>query len=410
MMRLSFNQKYDVNLNALVKAQEKMQTASNKLNSQTRILTPADDPSGAARVSALEQQIETATQFQTNSNILKNGLSVEETVLSSIQGSITRARTLTVSLGNGSYAQTERLAVAKELTNLRSEIYDLMNQKDSNGGFIFSGFKEQNQTYTLNPSTGYYDFGGDEGQKYLQISSSVTIPSNDSGKNVFENVDGRYKTNSLSVGGGISSAKISMLNQSAFDDFYRQKYDAVTPANNDYRLSFTAPDQYEIRLQSGAALTPPVTGTALPGQPVNFQGLSIESKGAFPGTVDFSLKAPEKKNILNTLTDIINAVEKDALAGDALQDKLLDATNQMERAAARVGDTISSIGGRQNLLTSVSGSTADLKIANTQYRADIYEIDLYEGLTELTKQETILQTVQGTFTKVTSTSLFDYIR
>ena len=95
---------------------------------------------------------------------------------------------MTVSLGNGSYSQTERLAVAKELTNLRSEIYDLMNQKDSNGGFIFSGFKEQNQTYTLNPSTGYYDFGGDEGQKYLQISSSVTIPSNDSGKNVFENV------------------------------------------------------------------------------------------------------------------------------------------------------------------------------------------------------------------------------
>lgn len=141
-MRLSFNQKYDINLNALIKAQEKMQTASNKLNFQTRILTPADDPSGAARVSALEQQIETATQFQTNSNILKNGLSVEETVLSSIQGSITRARTLTVSLGNGSYSQTERLAVAKELTNLRSEIYDLMNQKDSNGGFIFFGFKE----------------------------------------------------------------------------------------------------------------------------------------------------------------------------------------------------------------------------------------------------------------------------
>ena len=101
--------------------------------------------------------------------------------------------------------------------------------------------------------------------------------------------------------------------------------------------------------KSGAALTPPVTGTALPGQPVNFQGLSIESKGAFPGSVDFSLKAPEKKNILNTLTDIINAVEKDALADNALQDKLMDATNQMERAAARVGDTISSIGGRHKI-------------------------------------------------------------
>lgn len=409
-MRISFNQKYQVNLNGILTAQERLQNASAKLDKQTKILTPSDDPSGSARVASLDQQIESAKQFETNSNILKNDLSVEEAVLSSIQGSINRAKTLTISLGNGSYSQKDREAVANELSNIRSELFDLMNQKDSSGGFIFSGFEDQSQTYTLNPATGYYDFGGGEGQKYLQISNSVTIPVNDSGKNIFENVDARYKTTVPTTGGGITTATINTFSQSIFDEFYRQNYDALTPANNDYRVNFTAPDQYEIRLQSGSPLSPAVSGTVLPGQAILFQGLSIESNGSYPGSIDFSLSPPQKKNILNTLTDVINAVEKNALSADALKAVLIDTNVQMERASSRIGDAISALGGRQNLLTSVLENTADLKIANTEYRADIYELDLYEGITELTKQETVLQTVQSTFSRVTGTSLFDYIR
>jgi flagellar hook-associated protein 3 FlgL len=409
-MRLSFNQTYAVNVAAIGKAQERLQMASAKLEKQARILTPADDPSGAARVAALDQQIDSTGQFQVNSNMLSNSLNVEETVLRSIQSSMLQAKTLVISLGNGSNSQTEREAIASQLANVRAEIYDLMNQRDSNGGYLFSGFNEKTQSYEYNESTGYYDFKGDEGQKFLQVSTSVTIAANDSGKNIFETVEARNKPINVAVGGGITQAKVEVSSQSIFDGFYTQKYDGVTAANNDYRVSFTAPDQYAITLQSGAPLAPPVAGTVLPGQAVNFNGLKIDNSGTFPGQIDFSLKPPSKSNVLNTLTDVVNAVLRDKLQPEQLKEVLIDTTVQLERASLKVGETVSALGGRQNLITSISGSLEDLKLANVEYRADIYELDLVQGITELTKQETQLQVVQSTFTKVTQLSLFDYIR
>jgi flagellar hook-associated protein 3 FlgL len=46
--------------------------------------------------------------------------------------------------------------------------------------------KEKIQPFSFNATTGYYEFDGDEGQKFLQISPSVALASNDSGKNIFE--------------------------------------------------------------------------------------------------------------------------------------------------------------------------------------------------------------------------------
>jgi flagellar hook-associated protein 3 FlgL len=408
-MRISFNQKYEQSLSAILRGQEKLLTASAQLEKQTKILTPADDPSGSARVVALDQQITQTDQYQANSIGLKNSLNIEETVLTGIRKSMDQARLLTVSLGNGAYSQLDRSAIAKQLENIRSEVFDLMNQKDANGGYLFSGFQEQTQSYSLNATTGYFEFNGDEGQKSLQVSPSVSLPSNDSGKIVFEDVNARYKTTAPIEGGGVTSAKIAVKDQSAFDQFYLKNYDGVTAANNNYRVQITAGNTFEI-LRNNTSLVPAFTGSFVAGEPISFKGLTIAANGAGPGTIDFSLPPPSKSNILNTLTDIINAVERDKQSGDLLADKIADTLVQIDTAALKVDATVSGIGGRQNSIDNIFNSNEDLQLSNKKYRADIYEVDYASAITELTKQETALQAVQATFNRVTGTSLFDYIR
>jgi flagellar hook-associated protein 3 FlgL len=408
-MRISFNQKYEQSLSGILRTQDKLLTASAQLEKQTKILTPADDPSGSARVVALDQQITQTDQYQANSIGLKNSLNIEETVLTGIRKSMDQARSLTVSLGNGAYSQLDRSAIAKQLENIRSEVFDLMNQKDANGGFLFSGFQEKTQSYSLNVATGYYQFNGDEGQKSLQVSPSVALPSNDSGKTIFEDVNARYKTTSPVASGGVSSAKITVQDQSAFDQFYQKNYDGVTAANNNYRVQIAAGNTYEI-FRNGASLTPAVTGSYTQGAPISFKGLTITANGPAPGNVDFSLPPPSKSNILNTLTDMINAVERDLQSGDLLAEKIADTLVQIDSAALSVDGTVSAIGGRQNSIDNIFNSNEDLQLSNKKYRADIYEVDYASAITELTKQETALQAVQATFNKVTGTSLFDYIR
>jgi flagellar hook-associated protein 3 FlgL len=408
-MRLSFNQKYQINLNAILNAQEKLQNASASLEKQTKILSPADDPAGSARVVALDQQISLVGQYQNNSVLLKNSLGIEETVLSSLRTSNNQARTLVVSLGNGVFAQQDRSAIAKQLDNIKQQMYDLMNQKDAAGGYLFSGFQQETQPYSFNPATGLYDFNGDEGQKALQVSPSVTIASNDSGKVLFEDVNSRYKTTSGTVGGAMTSGLINVQNQSIFDNFYLQNYDGQTAANNNFSLIVDASSNYEIR-RNGASLVPPVTGAYVSGQPVSFQGLTIQTQGTGAGNFDFSLQAPGKKNVLNTLQELINAVENNQAVGRPLNEAIADALVQLDSAALKIDSGISGVGGRQNILDSVFEGNEDLQISNKAFRAQIYEVDYAEALTELTKQETALQAVQNTFQRVTGTSLFDYIR
>jgi len=407
-MRISFNQKYQINLAAINKAQEKLQLATTRMDNQSKILSPADDPSGSARVVTLDQQINQTEQYQNNSITLKNNLGIAETVLTSIRTSMDQARTLTVSLGNGAFSQLDRTAVSNQLGNIRSQLFDLMNQQDSSGAFLFSGFQSQKQPFSLDTSTGRYVYNGDDGQKSIQVSPSVAIASNDSGKTVFEDVDTRYQTTGLTPSGGVTSAKVRMQNQSVFDNFFRSNYDSATPANNNYTVELTGATSYEIR-RNGAALVPPVTGSYTSGQAINFQGLSITLEGTSPGQAAFSLQPPAKSNILNTLTDLINTVESGA-TGEALATRVADVLNQIDGASLRVDSTISAIGGRQNVLDNVFGGNEDLQITTKSYKAEIAELDYAEAITEVTKQETALQAVQATFNRVTGTTLFDYIR
>lgn len=237
-MRITFNMKYGQSLDSILTTQDKLQQATLQLNQQRKFLNPADDPSGAGREVSLDQNIKQTEQFQTNSTAAQNSLELQETVLSSSRSAMDRARVLTLSLGNGTYDQNDREAIASQLTNIRDELYDLMNRRDELGGYLFSGFQDQTQPYSLNTATGLYEFNGDEGQKSAQLSLSVSIAANDSGKTIFDSVDKRFQTTAAVAVAPVTDASVTMGNQSVFDSFYRQNYDGLTPANNDYSVVF----------------------------------------------------------------------------------------------------------------------------------------------------------------------------
>ncbi|MBV2127888.1 flagellar hook-associated protein FlgL [Arsukibacterium indicum] len=411
-MRLSFNMKFNAGLDGILNTQQKMNRAQDQLTKQTRILTPADDPAASAKVLGLDQNLEQVEQFQNNSVLLKNNLALEETVLTNMRTSIDRARVLAIASGNGAYTDSDKQAVAQELKNIQVELLDLMNTRNAEGGYIFSGYQDKTQSYTFNAATGIYEFQGDDGQKALQISPTIALPGNDSGKSVFENVDARLKTTPAAiVSGGATAATVSVTNQSRFDTFYKQTYDSLTPANNDFNVVLTAPSNYEIQ-RNGASLVPPVTGTFVPDSPIQFNGLTIEISGAaaVPGQVDFSLQPPEKKNILTTIGEFITALEDPTLSIFEFGEAISDTLTQVTSASSKIDSTLSTIGGRVNVLDSVFGTNEDLTINNKSYRADLAEVDYAAAITEITKQEIALEAISATFTKVSGVSLFDYIR
>lgn len=411
-MRLSFNMQFTQSLNGILTAQQRMAKAETQLSRQTRILSPADDPAGAAKVLTLEQGKAQIEQYQSNSILLKNNLGLQETVLTNMRTAMDRVLTLAIASGNGTYSDEERGTVAAEIKNIQIQLLDIMNTRSPDGSYIFAGFQDKVVPYEFDTTTGKFMFQGDEGARSLQISPSVALPSTSSGKLIFDEVFERFKTSPPTVvAGSPDSVQLDINNQKQFDSFFRQQYDGITPANNDFSIALDGLGNYEF-LRNGTALTPPATGTFTPGAPISFNGLTLTISGAAaaPGEIQFSLEQPKKTNILNAIDEFVNALNTPALDINTLKTSIQDMLVSVENTSSNISATLAQLGGRINVTDSVFGLNADLLITNQQYKADISEVDLAAALTEIKRQEVALQATSQVFAKIGSTTLFDYLR
>src|SRR5690606_30885925 len=114
-----------------------------------------------------------------------------------------------LSAGNGSYSQAERQSLAVELGAREEELMSLMNSRNARGEYLFSGFQGSTQPFVKN-GDGSYSYKGDEGQRSLQIGSSLNAKINDSGKKVFENITnaGRLMLSGTTAANELSGAQV----------------------------------------------------------------------------------------------------------------------------------------------------------------------------------------------------------
>jgi flagellar hook-associated protein 3 FlgL len=407
-MRISTGMLYDRSIQSVLENQGDLSDLQQQLASGKKLLRPSDDPVGAAQVIRLTEEIDLINQYKKNSNLLSNSLEQEEAVLRNTNDSINRARVLMIQAGNGVLNADDRKAISIEIGQIRDEVFDQMNSRNANGEYIFAGYQSASPAFVLNQSAAgnKYSFQGDEGLNKLQLSDTVTLAMNNSGKTVFEDVLARL-TGSISSSAGVTSASLSIDQQGAFDEFHKANYDAVTPANNEFEFSIISASQVQVSNVGTGAVVDTVEFSS--GVPFAFQGLQINIEGGVGDTVNFQLAQPEKKNIAETLNDFFLALTDADISDGNYEDAISDALVGIDNGLVTLGNSISTIGGRLNVAQSVFESNLDLEIANKTARSNIEDVDYAEAVSELSKQETALQAAQATFSRVTGVSLFDFI-
>lgn len=406
-MRISTNQVYDQAIRGVIDNQSDLLKTQNELATGKAINSASDDPVGAAQVLRLTQEIEQLDQFKTNNTLLQNALSTEEAVLRNVTSSTNRANQLIIQAGNGINTQADREAIASELAQIRDEVFDLMNTRNADGDYIFAGFQADSPAFIFDATaTGNkYQFQGDEGQNEIQISDTVSVANGDSGKEVFEDVLARLK--SSVTGGTASASSVKITQQNTFNAFHTSNYDAVTAANNVFTGTVNGAGTQIDFTDAGSTNIGTVNFTS--GQPFTFQGLEFNVTATAGQTVEFTLSQPEKKNLAETLNDVVTALNDSSLTSSQLDEVLADALVGLENGAVAVSDATARIGGRINVADSVLESNQDLEITNKDARSKIQDVDYAEAVANLSKQETALQAAQQTFGRVTQLSLFDFI-
>lgn len=410
-MRLSNNLMYQSSLNSILNNQQNVSKAQEQVNTQRRVLTASDDPAATSRALLYTDRIQSNEQFSKNITMLTSRLTTQESVLENIKGSLEKAHTLAIQAGNSAYSDIDREGIAEEIKAIQSSVLDLMNSKTEDGKYIFSGYQDTTQTYTFNSSTGKYEYGGDQGQHKIKVASGVDIRSSDNGFEIFEKVNARLsiESNDGVVSGGITDAKVYVREQGQFDKFHKDNYNAdpnAAAGANTYNIITTAgtPNTYQVE-QGGTV----IESGNFEGSKVKFAGMEIDISPVATGQVDFTLEAPQKENVLNTLNDLIAGLTDPTITQEDYEQVLADAMTQIDNGKNQVSLTQAGLGGRLNTTEKVTQSNADLDINNKASRADLVELDMAEAITELTKQETSLQASQATFGRLANLSLFDYL-
>lgn len=417
-MRISTSMQYNSHLNYLQTANSRVDTASKQYNTGLKFQTAGESPSGMASKIKYTADIEAYKQYAVNAGIVADSLEQEETALGQIWTSLGSIRTRLVQAINGTMDDAGRAALAEDIKQSQAQIFDLMNTKNAEGEYIFSGANSSKPTYVMT-TDGHYTCQADGSNKYVIVSPTNKVQVTDSGLNVFENTQlaHTFKTNGEGPGGPLVCSGISDYDQ--FNDMYKEYYSFSDGALNQLHLVFSDPDptSFELRDGDGNVID---KGEVKDGvATVMGMDFTINQDTILGGEdITITLNKPEQGNILNELTDIINLlnVPKDEwnnqnppITNSYLTQQLSTLQYSIDLSQKQVDSYRGLVGSRQAHIDDIIYSDQTLSDIKSEAKANVTEVDTFTAVSDLIQAQGALQVAQQTYQLVHSSNLFDYI-
>ncbi|CAM5485409.1 Flagellar hook protein FlgL OS=Stutzerimonas stutzeri OX=316 GN=LO50_07390 PE=3 SV=1 [Stutzerimonas stutzeri] len=432
-MRISTLQAFNNGVAGLQRNYANATRTQEQISTGNRILTPADDPVASVRLLQLEQQQNVLSQYNANLTAAKNSLTQEEVTLNSVNTVLQRVRELAVQAGNGALDPQDRKSIAAELGEREDELLSLMNTRNARGEYLFGGFQGKTQPF-VRGADGSYSYEGDEGQRKLQIASSLNIPISDNGKSVFENVTNAGRLDSRLDQSGVAAGSETTLVVSKPLVSDEVAFAASFPADG-VEIEFASDGSYSVYGRPRAAGdTPLPKGDSLRldddletsdklvfgGMTLHFDGQAVGGERvvvvpgqitniAADGTVSAD-PAQNKQGILDTIASLRSALENPTTGNQGVRDAVAVALTNLDHGMVSVDAARGNIGARLNVIETTQTDNEDVTLVNKSVQAELKELDYAEALSRLSFQTVILEAAQQSYVKISGLNLFNAMR
>ncbi len=423
-MRVSTSLINHNNTNSILKKQTELFYTSQQLGTGKRVLTPSDDPVSSTLAFNAKNKLANMAQYGKNIDYAEKSLRTSETTLETIHNRLQRVRQLMIQANNDTIGDDGRKTVGLEIREITDQLEKLVNTKDEQGNYIFSGSKVDTPPFQRQ-ADGSYEYQGDSKERSVQISDSVRSPLNMTGKEIFEDIESALFASSpmtsypdeTNTGTGditIASGSQAFLTGDKIGDFEIQvANDAVVPVE----ITVTGPRGAVIDLSTPTPPNTPNTLEALQdylnqGADGSVGNLAFDPT-SFDGLVangdSFTLRVNnEKQDMLTGMQRLADTLEnhtgaqkdKDMLASSL--DDLDSWLNSVEVARTEHGT-------RRNSIEAIGGNNANVEIFLKEQVSNLEDLDYAEATGRFVLEQTALQASQQTFSKISSLSLFNYI-
>ena len=425
-MRISTSTIFDLGVTSIQQQTTTLVKIQQQLATGRRILTPEDDPVGAARVLEVSQSKALNQQYDVNTGSATSSLGMEETALESVGNLIQDVRTIAINAGNPTLDHNNLASLATDLRGRYQELLGIANSTDGNGQHLFAGYKGSTQPFSES-SPGTVAYNGDQGQRLMQISPSRQIAVSDAGSDVFmqiKNGNGTFVTAapvdpvtkiSTNTGTGLINTGnvIDPVKWAAVADknltLVFNVDNLVIPSVTTYDVTDTSGDS----VFTGAPSAVPYPHTYTSGSTIDLTsappdyGIQFAVEGAPANGDTFTIKASTNENIFTTLHNLITALETES--GTGLANKLNTALTNLDNSLDRALTVRASVGSRMKEIESVKSTGEDLALQYEQTISNLQDLDYAKAISDLNRQQVGLEAAQKSFMKIQGLSLFNFI-
>lgn len=417
-MTISTGLFYDRAVSQLTTSKSDLAKLQEKVATGKELNRASDSVDTAVNVSRLKSAIANLDGFANSLNAVNDKLVVEESYIQGVSDVLTKIKTLTIQGANASYNASDRRVIALEIRELTDEIKNLANGIDPSGNYLFSGTRVRTQPYAED-AAGVIRYQGDQVETQLNFTATRKSLVGRSGPDVFQSVfSGRQ------------------LNVTPAD--YAVTFDGTVEAGDNYALSIEG-ERFSHTVIAGQNLADVMA--ALEGQ-INesieagslrdleltlgedsilvsatdgvSRALTVSATNALGGlddqAISFSLVSepdpgrPEKVEFFESLQEVAAFMETGTQ--DEIQSKLSHLDQMIDISTQALAD----LGVEMNTIETELNLNRDLKNSLQATLSSAEDLDYTKTITELQARMLSLEAAQSSFARISSLSIFDYLR
>ena len=405
-----------------------IQKLQDKISSGKNIVVASDDPVGSVELSGYKTVKQQIDQYIRNVNSSRTRLSLVDTNLQNLSTIMIRANELLIQASSDVLGRSDREAIALEIDEMKEELMSLANQQDSNGSFIFGGFKTKTEPFQKDID-GKIKYMGDSGITSLSISETMIVETSVDGENLFQKIK---------MSSGLAVSMFTMLEN--ISNSVRTAATAVhaTNANTHAELEITNRDfgtwAFDITGHAGTAnISVELTGDdpadiikainnaniGITASQSTTNPKKIKLDSSQQGIIEIkNLEIPNIKTAQKVPTSFFTFTPLDASGNSVGEDQYLYDTDQLttsqlnhiQSSQVHIANFRGQIGAKLNLLERQYQNLNERDIAIKQDLTELEDADLAKLVTDLKAQLTGLQASQQAFVKISDLNLFNYLK
>lgn len=387
----------------LLRNQAELNRTQNQISTGRRVMSPADDPVGAAEALRLRQGSDLSAQYQANQQRAQNSLGLAESALGEVTNVLAEVRTSVLAASNGTLSDADRKSVALDIAGRLEQILGSANASNPAGGYLFGGYSDSAPPFAT--FAGSVVYIGDQGGRTLQVSDSRAIEVSNNGSSVFERIqtgNGTFTTAATGTNTGTGTVSTGQLSDPA----------ALT--GHSYQVQFSVVGgvtTYDVIDASSGA--PVVAGEPyISGSAISFDGMQFKISGKPADGDTFDVAPSTSQSLFTTLENLVSLLSAPATTAAsraALANGLSASLTNIDNAFNQVLAVRSSLGSRMQEMDGLQSSMGARDIAVQAQLSKLEDIDYAAAISTLSRQQMVLEAAQRSYVGVTKMSLFSFL-